>query len=156
MGDTLKVGIFRGGFLIGPDRTVALRRGAAWSVSYLVNVTLSGGRYSVFGYEGKQVRDNIHSHDVVRAIAEFTSNPPHGEVYNLGGGRENSISMLEAIDRIELMTGRKLDWCYVDKARKGAHICYISNLGKFQSHDPNWKITRALETILTAAFLDPL
>jgi len=69
-------------------------------------------------------------------------------VYNLGSGRANSISMLEAIERIEQMTGRKLDWHYVDQARKGDHICYISNLGKFRSHFPNWKITRGLDTIL--------
>jgi CDP-paratose 2-epimerase len=117
-------------------------------LSYLVKITLTGGKYSVFGYKGKQVRDNIHSHDVVRAIEEFAANPRPGEVYNLGGGRENSISMLEAIARIEQMTGRKLDWQYVEEARKGDHICYISNLGKFQSHYPNWKITRALDTIL--------
>ena len=97
--------------------------------------------------------DNIHSHDVVRAIEEFAANPRSGEVYNLGGGRANSISMLEAIERIEQMTGRKLDWRYVDEARKGDHICYISNLGKFQSHFPNWKITRGLDTILEEIIL---
>jgi CDP-paratose 2-epimerase len=94
------------------------------------------------------VRDNIHSHDVVRAIEEFAANPRPGEVYNMGGGRENSVSMLEAIERIELMTGRKLNWRYVDEARKGDHICYISNLGKFRSHFPNWKITKGLDAIL--------
>jgi len=94
------------------------------------------------------VRDNIHSHDVVRAIEEFAANPRPGEVYNLGGGRANSISMLEAIERIEQMTGRKLDWHYVDEARKGDHICYISNLGKIQNHYPSWKITRGLDAIL--------
>jgi CDP-paratose 2-epimerase len=114
----------------------------------LVKVTLSGGKYSVFGYQGKQVRDNIHSHDVVRAIEEFAANPRPGEVYNLGGGRANSISMLEAIEQIEQMTGRKLEWRYMDEARKGDHICYISNLGKFRSHYPNWKITRGLNAIL--------
>jgi nucleoside-diphosphate-sugar epimerase len=130
------------------DRAVALRSGVAWVLSYLVKVTLTGGKYSVFGYKGKQVRDNIHSHDVVRAIEEFAAKPRLGEVYNLGGGRAKGISMLEAIERIEQMTGRKLDWRYVNEARKGDHICYISNLGKFQSHYPNWKITRGVETIL--------
>jgi CDP-paratose 2-epimerase len=85
---------------------------------------------------------------VVRAIEEFAANPRPGEVYNLGGGRANSISMLEAIERIEQMTGRKLDWRYVDEARKGDHICYISNLGKLKRHYPNWKVTRGLDAIL--------
>ncbi len=119
----MKVGVFRGGCLTGPAHA---------------GVEL----------KGKQVRDNIHSHDVVRAIEEFAANPRPGEVYNLGGGRANSISMLEAIERVEQMTGRKLDWRYVDEARKGDHICYISNLGKLQSHYPNWKITRGLDAIL--------
>jgi CDP-paratose 2-epimerase len=141
----MKVGIFRGGCLTGPSHSGVELHGF---LSYLVKVTLTGSKYSVFGYKGKQVRDNIHSHDVVRAIEEFAAKPRPGEVYNLGGGRANSISMLEAIERIEQMTGRKLDWRYVNEARKGDHICYISNLGKFQSHYPNWKITRGLETIL--------
>ena len=141
----MKVGIFRGGCLTGPSHSGVELHGF---LSYLVKVTVSGGSYSIFGYKGKQVRDNIHSHDVVRAIEEFAANPRPGEVYNLGGGRENSISMLEAIDRVERMTGRKLDWRYVEEARKGDHICYISNLGKFKSHYPNWKITRGLGAIL--------
>jgi len=91
-------------------------------LSYLVKVAVTGGSYSVFGYKGKQVRDNIHSYDVVSAVEEFAANPRQGEVYNLGGGRENSISMLEAIAKIEALTGRKLDWRYVDEARKGDHI----------------------------------
>src|SRR5712672_4322948 len=137
--------IFRGGCLTGPSHSGVELHGF---LSYLVKVTLSGGKYSVFGYKGKQVRDNIHSHDVVRAIEEFAANPHPGEVYNLGGGRANSVSMLEAIERIEQMTGRKLDWRYVDEARKGDHICYISNLAKFKCHYPNWNITRSLDTIL--------
>src|SRR6266849_2037744 len=141
----MKVGIFRGGCLTGPSHSGVELHGF---LSYLVKVTVSGGSYSIFGYKGKQVRDNIHSHDVVRAIEEFAANPRPGEVYNLGGGRGNSVSMLEAIERIEQMTGRELDWRYVDEARKGDHICYISNLGKFQRHYPKWKITRGLETIL--------
>jgi len=96
-------------------------------LSYLVKVALTGGKYSVFGYKGKQVRDNIHSHDVVRAIEEFAANPRPGEVYNLGGGRRNSVSMLEAIAEIAELTGKKLNWTYVDEPRKGDHICYISD-----------------------------
>src|SRR5262249_30733636 len=117
-------------------------------LSYLVKVALSGGKYTVFGYKGKQVRDNIHSHDVVRAIEEFAANPRPGEVYNLGGGRENSISMLEAIAKIEQVSGKKLTWNYVEQNRIGDHICYISNLSKFRSHYPNWSITIGLDEIV--------
>jgi len=141
----LKVGVFRGGCLTGPQHSGVELHGF---LSYLVKVTLGGGTYTVFGYKGKQVRDNIHSHDVVRAIEEFAANPRPGEVYNLGGGRDNSISMLEAIKRIEQMTERKLDWRYAEEARKGDHICYISNLGKFRTHYPNWRVTRSLDSIL--------
>jgi CDP-paratose 2-epimerase len=141
----MNVGVFRGGCLTGPSHSAVELHGF---LSYLVKVALSGARYSVYGYKGKQVRDNIHSHDVVRAIEEFAANPRPGEVYNIGGGRANSISMLEAISRIEHLTGRKLDWQYVDEARKGDHICYISNLRKFQTHYPKWKITHGLDAIL--------
>ena len=141
----MNVGVFRGGCLTGPAHSGVELHGF---LSYLVRVTLSGGTYSVFGYKGKQVRDNIHSCDVVRAIEEFAANPRSGEVYNLGGGRENSISMLEAIERIEQMSGKKLTWRYVEEARKGDHICYISNLGKFKKDYPNWRIMRGLDAIL--------
>ena len=141
----MKVGVFRGGCLTGPSHSGVELHGF---LSYLVKVALAGGRYTVYGYKGKQVRDNIHSHDVVRAIEEFAANPRPGEVYNLGGGRENSISLLEAIARVEVLAGRKLDWRYEDEPRKGDHICYISNLQKFQKHFPNWKITRSLDAIL--------
>jgi CDP-paratose 2-epimerase len=141
----MNVGIFRGGCLTGPSHSGVELHGF---LSYLVKVTITGGKYSVFGYKGKQVRDNIHSHDVVRAIEEFASNPRPGEVYNIGGGRENSISMLEAISRIEPLTGKKLNWTYVDEARKGDHICYISDLTKFKSHYPNWRVTKPLDDIL--------
>src|SRR6201993_2419019 len=140
----MNVGIFRGGCLTGPAHSGVELHGF---LSYLVKVTLSGRTYSVFGYKGKQVRDNIHSHDVVRAIEAFAANPRPGEVYNMGGGRGNSVSMLEAIAKIAEMTGKKLNWKYVEEARKGDHICYISDLRKFQSHYPNWKITRDLDTI---------
>ena len=141
----MKVGVFRGGCLTGPSHSGVELHGF---LSYLVKVALSGGRYSVYGYKGKQVRDNIHSHDVVRAIEEFAANPRPGEVYNLGGGRANSISILEAIARIEQLTGRRLDWNYVEEARRGDHICYISNLRKFQAHYPKWTITRTVDAIL--------
>jgi len=141
----MKVGVFRGGCLTGPSHSGVELHGF---LSYLVKVSLSGGSYSVYGYKGKQVRDNIHSYDVVRAIEEFAANPRPGEVYNLGGGRENSISMLEAIAQIESLAGRKLDWRYVEEARRGDHICYISNMAKFRSHYPGWRITRGIDAIL--------
>ena len=141
----MNVGVFRGGCLTGPSHSGVELHGF---LSYLVKVAVTRGRYTVFGYKGKQVRDNIHSHDVVRAIEEFAANPRPGEVYNLGGGRGNSISMIEAIRRIEELTGRKLDWHYVEEPRRGDHICYISNLAKFKSHYPEWDITRGLDRIL--------
>jgi len=141
----MNVGIFRGGCLTGPSHSGVELHGF---LSYLVKATVSGLKYSVFGYKGKQVRDNIHSHDVVRAIEAFAANPRPGEVYNMGGGRENSVSMLEAISKIEQLTGKKLDWAYVDENRKGDHICYISDLRKFQSHYPGWTLTKSLDTTL--------
>jgi len=147
----MKVGIFRGGCLTGPAHSGVELHGF---LSYLVKVAISGGTYTVFGYKAKQVRDNIHSFDVVRAIEEFASNPRAGEVYNLGGGRENSISMLEAIAKVEEMTGKKMNWQYVDQNRIGDHICYISDLTKFKSHYPNWKITIGLDEIFRQIMAD--
>jgi len=139
------VGIFRGGCLTGPSHSGVELHGF---LSYLMKVALSGRPYTVNGYKGKQVRDNIHSFDVVRAFEEFARNPRPGEVYNLGGGRDNSISMLEAIARIEALTERKINWTYSEQARKGDHICYISNLTKLKSHYPDWSVTRSLDSIL--------
>ena len=141
----MNIGIFRGGCLTGPSHSGVELHGF---LSYLVKVGLSGHSYTVFGYKGKQVRDNIHSYDVVRAFEEFARNPRPGEVYNLGGGRANSISMLEAIARVETLTGRKINWTYSDQARKGDHICYISNLAKLRNHYPGWSVTRSLDSIL--------
>ena len=139
------VGIFRGGCLTGPAHSGVELHGF---LSYLLKVALSGQPYTVYGYKGKQVRDNIHSFDVVRAFEEFARNPRPGEVYNLGGGRGSSVSMLEAIARIEDLTGRKIKWTYSEQARKGDHICYISNLAKLKSHYPAWSVTRSLDSIL--------
>ena len=140
----MAVGIFRGGCLTGPSHSGVELHGF---LSFLVKVALSGETYTVYGYKGKQVRDNVHSFDVVRAFEEFARNPRPGEVYNLGGGRANSISILEAIARIEALTGRKINWAYSDQARKGDHICYISNLAKLKKHYPGWTLTRSLEFI---------
>ena len=145
----MNVGVFRGGCLTGPGHSGVELHGF---LSYLVKLALCGGTYRIFGYKGKQVRDNLHSHDVVRAIEEFANNPRPGEVYNLGGGRENSISILEAIERVEHLTEQKLHWRYVEEARRGDHICYISNTAKFQSHYPKWKVTRGLDAILEEMF----
>jgi len=141
----LKVGIFRGGCLTGPAHSGVELHGF---LSYLVKIALTGGVYTVYGYKGKQVRDQIHSYDVIQAFDAFAANPRPGEVYNLGGGRANSISVLEAIAAVEELTGRKLNWTYSESNRIGDHICYISNMAKFRSHYPQWQITRSLSQIL--------
>lgn len=141
----MRVGIFRGGCLTGPSHSGVELHGF---LSYLVRVALSGAEYRVHGYKGKQVRDNIHSCDVIQAFEAFRQAPRSGEVYNLGGGRENSISILEAFELIEDLTGRKIRWKYLDTSRTGDHICYISDLRKFKSHFPSWRITRSLREIL--------
>jgi CDP-paratose 2-epimerase len=141
----MKVGIFRGGCLTGPSHSGVELHGF---LSYLVKVALTGRTYKVFGYQGKQVRDNIHSYDVIQAFEAFRQNPRPGEVYNLGGGRDNSVSVLEAFDWIESISGRKVTWTYVDENRIGDHICYISDLRKMKSHFPAWDITHSLPSIL--------
>jgi CDP-paratose 2-epimerase len=141
----MKVGIFRGGCLTGENHSGVQLHGF---LSYLVKVALAGETYTIFGYKGKQVRDQIHSADVLAAFAEFTKRPRAGEVYNLGGGRENSASILECIAKIEALTGKKISHTYTDRARAGDHICYISDLGKFQSHYPDWKLSHSLDRIL--------
>ncbi len=105
--------------------------------------------YTIYGYKGKQVRDQIHSHDVIRAFEEFLKNPRPGEVYNLGGGRENSASVLECIRLIQDLTGEPVRWRYVEKNRVGDHICYISDLRKLKSHYPGWSVTRSVTDICT-------
>jgi CDP-paratose 2-epimerase len=136
----------RGGCLTGPNHAGVELHGF---LSYLVRVQLSGVTYRIFGYKGKQVRDNIHSEDVARVIEAIYEKPRCGEVYNLGGGRANSCSIFEAMDMIEQLTGKRMTYEYVEKAREGDHICYISNLGKLRSHYPHWHVTKSLENILT-------
>ena len=140
----MPVGIFRGGCLTGPSHSGVELHGF---LSYLVKQIVTGGPYTIFGYKGKQVRDQIHSYDVVRAFEEFIKAPRAGEVYNLGGGRDNSASMMECITIVEDMTGKKLDSTYSDKNRIGDHICYISDLSKLKRDYPNWDITKSLKTI---------
>jgi CDP-paratose 2-epimerase len=141
----MKTHCLRGGCLTGPYHSGVELHGF---LSYLVKTQLLGLTYRVFGYKGKQVRDNIHSYDVARAIEEIYQNPRYGEVYNLGGGRKNSCSILEAFDEVEKLTGKKMNYEYIDKNREGDHICYISNLARFKSHYPKWEISKSLDDIL--------
>jgi CDP-paratose 2-epimerase len=131
----------RGGCLTGPNHAGVELHGF---LSYLIKCNLEEREYKVFGYKGKQVRDNIHATDVARFIFEFWKNPRVGEVYNLGGGKKNSCSVLEAFDAAENVTGRKMKWRYLDQNRIGDHICYYSDLRKMTSHFPNWEITKSL------------
>lgn len=140
----MKTACFRGGCLTGPAHSAAELHGF---LAYLIKCAREGRHYRIFGYKGKQVRDNIHSFDVCRAFEEFYRNPRCGEVYNLGGGRGNSVSMLEAIRMAEGITGRKMETEYVEQNRIGDHICYISNLAKIKKHFPDWTITRDLPAI---------
>ena len=139
----------RGGCLTGPNHSGVELHGF---LSYLIKCNLEGKKYNIFGYKGKQVRDNIHSYDVVRFMDAFISNPRKGEVYNIGGGRDNSISILEAFSLIESISGKKMIYEYVDKNRAGDHICYISDLSKMKSHYPQWTITKDLKTTFTEIF----
>jgi CDP-paratose 2-epimerase len=141
----LKVGVFRGGCLTGPQHSGVELHGF---LSYLVKAAGTGKTYRIFGYKGKQVRDNIHSRDVLRAIHRFAEAPRPGEVYNLGGGRGNSCSILEAAALVEELGGGHLATEYVDQARRGDHICYISDLRKLKEHYPGWDITISLRDIL--------
>jgi CDP-paratose 2-epimerase len=132
----------RGGCLTGPNHSGVELHGF---LSYLVKCNLEGREYKVFGYKGKQVRDNIHSEDVARFMWEFVQAPRRGEVYNLGGGRENSCSILEAFQMVEKFSGKSQIHTYVDENRIGDHICYISDLRKMRDHYPAWDITISLE-----------
>jgi CDP-paratose 2-epimerase len=134
----------RGGCLTGPNHAGVELHGF---LSYLVKCNIEGRVYRIYGYKGKQVRDNIHSFDVAQFIERFIDSPRAGEVYNLGGGRQNSVSILEAFDLISSITGRKMKYEYLDLPRRGDHICYISNLAKIKSHYPGWEITKDLTSI---------
>jgi len=134
----------RGGCLTGPNHSGVELHGF---LSYLIQVNLEEREYTIFGYKGKQVRDNIHSYDVARFMDEFFQKPRAGEVYNIGGGRENSTSILEAFQRIENISGKKMKYTYSEENRIGDHICYISDLGKMKEHYPNWDITKSLQTV---------
>ncbi|MDP2138726.1 MAG: NAD-dependent epimerase/dehydratase family protein, partial [Candidatus Didemnitutus sp.] len=132
----------RGGCVGGPNHSGVELHGF---LSYLVKCNLEGREYRVFGYQGKQVRDNIHSLDVVRFMAAFIAAPRAGEVYNLGGGKGNSCSIVEAFKTTESFTGKPQVHSYVEQNRSGDHICYYSDLRKMRTHYPEWNITQSLE-----------
>jgi CDP-paratose 2-epimerase len=136
----------RGGCLTGPNHSGVELHGF---LSYLIRCNLEQKEYKIFGYKGKQVRDNIHSHDVAKFIEAFIEKPRVGEVYNLGGGKENSISILEAFQLAESITGIPQRYSYVDENRVGDHICYYSDLKKMKAHFPEWNITKNLEITFT-------
>lgn len=139
----MNVGIFRGGCLTGPNHAGAELHGF---LSYLVKCIVNDKPYTIFGYKGKQVRDNIHSWDLVNMFWDFHQNPRPGEVYNAGGGRDNSTSILEAIDTINRIAGTNWsNYTISEQNRIGDHIWYISDLTKFRTHYPNWNITIDLE-----------
>jgi CDP-paratose 2-epimerase len=145
----MKTAVFRGGCLTGPAHSGAKLHGF---LSYLMKCAMTGDAYQVLGYKGKQVRDNIHSHDLVNAFHHFYSAPRVAEIYNIGGSRFSCCSMLEAIDLCEEISGKKLDWSYEPANRIGDHIWWISDVGKFKSHYPDWDLTRDVRDILTEIY----
>jgi len=136
---------FRGGCLTGPNHSGTQLHGF---LAYLMRCAVSGQPYTIFGYKKKQVRDNIHSADLIRAFHEFFKAPHSGEVYNMGGGRYSNCSMLEAIALCEQITGLPLRWKYVEQNRRGDHIWWISDISHFQEHYPNWKLRYDVPHIL--------
>ena len=136
---------YRGGCLTGPNHSSAELHGF---LAYLARCVRDGRPYRVYGYKGKQVRDNIHSYDVCTAFLAFYEAPRVAAVYNLGGGRENSVSVIEAVARFEELIGKKLAYEYIDQSRVGDHICYISDLRRLKADYPGWGLTRSLDDIL--------
>ena len=141
----MKTVCFRAGCLTGPNHS-----GAVWHgfLSYLMKCCMTGEVYTIFGYKGKQVRDNLHSWDLVNAFDQFYQNPRPGEVYNIGGGRLNSCSVREAIELCESLTGKKVNFLVQNEARVGDHIWYITSVRKFKEHYPNWAVQFDLPEIL--------
>lgn len=135
---------FRGGCLTGAGHSGAQLHGY---LSYIFKAAAEGRRYTIFGYKGKQVRDQIHSRDVIGAMAAFIERPRPGAVYNLGGGKGNSVSILESIDRIHQLTGVRLDWTLSEENRIGDHIVYYTDLRRFRADYPDWELTMSLDAI---------
>lgn len=138
----LKTGVFRGGCLTGPEHSGAELHGF---LSYLVKCAVTKRKYKIYGYKGKQVRDNIHSFDLVNAFYHYFQKPRCGEVYNIGGGRFANVSVLEAIQICEKLTSGKFDYEYIDTSRIGDHIWWISDVSKFKSHYPQWQYKFGIE-----------
>lgn len=145
----MRTASFRGGCLTGPNHSGTQLHGF---LAYLMKCTVMGTPYTVFGYDGKQVRDNIHSYDLIQAFDEFYEAPRSGEVYNIGGSRFSHCSMREAIGMCEEIAGRTLDRTYEETNRVGDHIWYVSDVSKFQSHFPNWKLTKNVHDILSEIY----
>lgn len=145
----IRTASFRGGCLTGPNHSGTKLHGF---LAYLMKCTVTGDAYTVFGYKGKQVRDNIHSSDLVSAFYEFYQDPDIAAVYNIGGGRESNCSMLEAIQICQNISGRELYYSYSDDNRAGDHIWYISNLSKFKERYPNWSIKYSVKAILNEIY----
>jgi len=142
----IKTVCFRAGCLTGPLHSGTELHGF---LSYLLKCAITGKQYTIYGYKGKQVRDNIHSYDLVNAFWHFYQNPRVGEVYNIGGGRHSNCSIIEAIKMCEEITGKKMIYSYSEKNRIGDHIWWISNVNKFRSHYPNWEYKYDIKSILT-------
>lgn len=140
----MPVGVFRGGCLTGPQHAAVPLHGY---LAYIVSCAVNGVPYTVFGYGGKQVRDQLHCDDIARLFLAFYERPRNGEVYNMGGGRANSVSILETVDMLAAM-GHTLRWTYQEANRIGDHICYISDLSKLQTHFPEWRLEFSLERIV--------
>ncbi|MBO9700882.1 MAG: NAD-dependent epimerase/dehydratase family protein [Sporocytophaga sp.] len=145
----MKTGVFRGGCLTGPNHSGTQLHGF---LSYLMKCAITGDHYTIFGYKGKQVRDNIHSYDLINMFWHFYQNPRQGEVYNAGGGRFANCSMKEAILICEKITGKKMNYSYSDTSRVGDHIWYISDLSKFKNHYPGWNYKYDLLNTLEEIF----
>jgi len=145
----MKTVCFRGGCLTGPGHSGAELHGF---IAYLMKCCVIGREYQIFGYKGKQVRDNIHSADLIQAFWEFYQNPRVAEVYNIGGGKYSNVSMQEAIAKSEEICGKKMNTVYRDENRIGDHIWWIGNLGRFEEHFPNWKITYGIDRILQEVY----
>lgn len=145
----MKTCCLRGGCLTGPNHSGVELHGF---LSYLIKCNVEGKLYRIYGYKGKQVRDNIHALDVALFMHAFWQNPRCAEVYNLGGGRTNSCSILEAFELVSSLSGQKMQYEYIDKNREGDHICYISDLRKMQAHYPEWSITKPLNFIFEEIF----
>lgn len=141
----LKTACFRGGCLTGSGHSGAQLHGF---LAYLMKCTVVGDKYMIFGYKGKQVRDNIHSRDLVTALWSFCRRPTSGAVYNMGGSRFSNCSMLEAIELCEQTCGRKLDWSYQEQNRVGDHIWWISDISRFRADYPEWEYTHDLRAII--------